>query len=127
MLSATESITTAVLGLALDAASRRHQVIAGNIANADAVGYVPMRLRFAEEMELLQREWQAGERLNASALPAFQTRIEAIAQGTGVSTQVRLDQEIAEMSTNAVHYQALIRALNRHLSILGSAAADGKR
>lgn len=127
MLSATESITTAVLGLALDAASRRHQVIAGNIANADAAGYVPMRLRFVEEMELLQREWQPGERLNASALPAFQTRIEAVAQNPSISSQVRLDQEMAEMSTNAVQYQALVRALNRHLSILSSAAADGKR
>ena len=127
MLSGTESITTAALGLALDAASRRHQVIAGNIANADAVGYAPMRLRFVDEMESLRRALQRGERLEASSLQAFQTRIETAAQDGGAATRVRLDQEMADMSSNALHYQALIRALNRHLALLGSAIADGKR
>ena len=40
---------------------------------------------------------------------------------------VRLDSEVAAMAQNGTHYQTLMKALNRHLSVLASAVNDGKR
>jgi flagellar basal-body rod protein FlgB len=40
---------------------------------------------------------------------------------------VKLDEEMVEMSRNAVHYQALVKGLTRHFAVLQMAAADGRR
>ena len=45
MTDGIEAVTRSALALALDAASLRQQAIATNIANANAVGYVPLDKR----------------------------------------------------------------------------------
>lgn len=127
MLDGIESITTAALGLALDVASQRQQVIAANIANANTVGYVPQRLSFSEQIEDVQRSLKAGQPLDAYALAAFQARLTPVLDAGGQPGKVQLDEEVAALSQNSVQYQALIKGLNRHFSILGMAASDGKR
>lgn len=127
MTNGIESITTAALGLALDAASQRQRVIAGNIANAGTVGYTPLRLGFVEQMEDARRLTASGQTLDSYSLAAFQTRLSPVLDANGQPAKVQLDEEVAAMSQNSVQYQALVKGLNRHLSILGTAASDGKR
>ncbi|MCO4855936.1 flagellar basal body protein [Herbaspirillum sp. WGmk3] len=127
MSNAIESITTTALGLALDAASQRQQVIATNIANAGTVGYTPVRLGFADQMQDLQRRLDAGLPLDSYSLAAFQTRMTPVLDANNQPAKVQLDEEVVMMSQNSVQYQALVRGLSRHLSILGMAASDGKR
>lgn len=122
-----ESITTAALGLALDAASRRQQAHASNIANAGAAGYTPVRLDFMTQMDEARRRLASGQPLDAYALAAFQTRLMPVLDANGQPAKVQLDEEVAGMSQNAVQYQALAKGLSRHLAILGMAASDGKR
>ena len=51
MREGLEAITTAALGLALDAASLRQQAIAANLANHGAEGYVAQKLDFESQMQ----------------------------------------------------------------------------
>ena len=124
-----EALTVPALSAALDAAVMRQQVHASNIANAHTVGYVPQRLGFAAEWT---RAWPSGdaasrEPMSPRAELSLRVQSEAAAAPGERSDKVQLDREVAALAQNSMHYQLLIRGLNRHFSILGSAVADGKR
>ncbi|OWQ46388.1 hypothetical protein CDL60_12955 [Roseateles noduli] len=125
-----EAVTTASLSLALDAATLRQQVIATNIANANSIGYVPQRVSFEAQIEDGLRDYarSAGMgSLGGAAAPTLQVRIEPELAANGGPAVVHVDREVAALAENNLHYQALVRGLNRHLSILGSAVTEGKR
>ena len=127
MTDGIEAVTRSALALALDAASLRQQAIATNIANANAINYVPQRVNFETQLLDARRSMEQTGRLDALALNQVRPRIEAAVDELGVPAQVQLDVEAAEMARNAVHYQALVRGLSRHFSILSMAASDGKK
>lgn len=119
-----EAITTTSLSLALDAASLRQQVIAANIANAGSVGFVPQRVSFEAQLAELARGNASQAR---TPLPELQVRLEPDLAGDGLPRDVKVDTEVAALAENSLHYQALVRGLNRHLSVLSSAVSEGKR
>jgi len=127
MTEGLEAVTRSALALALDAASLRQQAIGTNIANAHALNYVPQRVNFEAQLLDARRSMAQTGRLDASALSQVRPRIEAAVDEQGNFAQVQLDVEAAEMARNAVHYQALVKGLSRHFSILSMAASDGKR
>ena len=127
MLDGIESITTAALGLALDVASQRQQLIATNIANANTVGYMPQRLSFEGQLDDVRRGLQSGKMMDSYALAAMQSRLIPVVDANGQAEKIKLDEEVAALSQNSVQYQALIKGLNRHMSILNIAVSDGKR
>lgn len=127
MSYAIESVTTKALGVALDAASFRQQLIAGNIANASTAGYVPQHFEFSEQMAQARSVLATQGSLDPAMLRAFEFRAHASLDGAGAPESVRLDGEVAALAQNTVQYQALIKGLNKHFSILASAASDGKR
>lgn len=126
MVPGIEGVTSAALSLALDAASLQHRVLAANVANVNTPGYVPMRLRFAAQLD-----GGAAREVTASTDPAsmFAVRmsLQPARDASGAAATVQPDQEVAAMSENALHYQALATVLDKHLSILSSAVSDGKR
>jgi flagellar basal-body rod protein FlgB len=126
MSDGLESITAAALGLALDAASMRQQAIAANIANHATEGYVPQQLDFQAQMQDAQRALQETGRVDASSLSGVQLRLMPMLDAQGQPAKVHLDEQVADMAQNAVQYQVLARALNRHFAILASAVSDGK-
>ena len=95
----------------------RQQVIAHNIANAHTEGFRPQRVTFDVNLAAAQ---QSSSPLQVEAQIAPQT-------GLSIDGAVRLDAEVAAMSQNHAHYQTLLKALNRHLSVLSMAVSDGKR
>jgi len=126
VLSIVDSGTTALLSLAIDAATLRHQALAQNIANASTPGYQRVSVSFEERVgALLDRHGQLADtspaRL-ASLRPYFQTLDSGSAENN-----VSLDMEVAAMSENTLHHQALLKALNKHFALLGLAMNDGKR
>ncbi|QSI29795.1 flagellar basal body protein [Variovorax sp. RKNM96] len=127
MTDGIEAVTRSVLALALDAASMRQQAISTNIANANAVGYVPQRVSFEAQLDDARRSMAQSGRLDAFALSQVRPRIEPVVDGAGAPVSVQLDVEAAEMARNAVHYQALVKGLSRHFSILSMAAGDGRK
>lgn len=120
-----ESLTTAALGAALDAAQRRHAVVAANIANAGSEGYVPLRLSFEAQMEearasLRERGW-----LDRGVLEALRNLPQPAAEeGAG---PVQIDVEMTELASNALQFQALVQGMSRHLGMLAMAAGDGRK
>jgi len=127
MTDGIEAVTRSALALALDAASMRQQAIAANIANANVVGYVPQRVSFEAQLVEVQRSMEQSGRIDAFALAQVRPNIEPAVDDAGVPRQVQLDVEAAEMARNAVHYQALVKGLSRHFSLLSMAASDGRK
>jgi flagellar basal-body rod protein FlgB len=123
MANPTEAVTTAMLKMALDGAALRHQAIAANIANATTPGYQPVQVSFEAQLEQLRQRLEAGEpplRAQADLAPNIESR------GAPGDT-VAVDLEAAQLAQNVVHYEALIKGLNKRMSILAAAINEGKR
>ena len=107
------------------------EVIAHNIANAGAEGFVPMRVKFSAHMDEARRQLSEGSRLDQTSVMSWAQEgavIEpAVSGATGLPQAVQLDSEVAQMAQNAVHYQALLKGLSKHMGILASAVSEGKR
>ena len=117
MTPSIESLTTASLGLALDAATLRQQVIAANIANADVDGYATQGATFEA---VLSGAFDA-------ARPTLRAHVAPVLGADGQAQPVQLDSEMASLSVNQLQYQALVKGLNEHLSVLAIAVSDGQR
>lgn len=122
-----ESLTIPALTMALDAASMRQTAIAANIANANTPGYVPKHLSF--DAQFARVSAQQGGPTGHSHSSALALRIHTQEAGSAVGDRagVHLDQEVAALSNNLVHYQSLLKGLNRYLSLMSSAVTEGKR
>ncbi|HYD79886.1 MAG TPA: flagellar basal body rod protein FlgB [Paucimonas sp.] len=125
MINQTEAVTVDLVRLALDAASMRQQAIANNIANANTPGYMPARVSFESQLDAVRRTLRDNGRLSADMLSGLRPVVER-EQAAG-SQGVAIDMEAVKMSENATHYQALLKALNKHFSIMGTAVNNGKR
>lgn len=120
MTQSIEAVTTATLTLALDAATMRQQVIAANIANADVPGYTAKTVTFDAVMAdaFTGIAGSGSASLDARAVPRLDI--------DGRPHAVQIDSEMAELSVNQLQYQTLVAGLNKHLSVLSVAIADGK-
>lgn len=127
MFGQTEAITLDMLKMALDAASLRHQAIANNIANVNTPGYAPARVDFEAQMGALRSALQQGSPVTPSMLSGIRPVLarESVVQDS--DRTALLDKEIVNMAQNTVQYEALLKALGKHMSILSAAVAEGKR
>lgn len=124
MTSIIDSGTVGLLSLALDAAGMRQQAIARNIANANTPGYQRIGVSFERRLETLKQDLARGQAPSQASLaelgPVFETAGSA-------GDPVALDLEMASLSENTLHHQALLKMLNKHFALLGSAINEGKR
>jgi len=128
MTSGIEAVTTAALGLALDAASLRQQAIAANIANASAETYQPLEVSFDAQLGAARESLASQGSIDPATLAEVRPELVPVAPDeAGLPPKVMLDLEVAAMARNGVQYQALLKGLARHFSILSSAISEGKR
>lgn len=122
MVSLIDSGMTGLLNLALDAAGMRQQAIAHNIANVNTPGYQRLGVSFESRLAEISRS-HGGAAPSLASLgdvrPAFML--------AGEGEPVALDMEVAALSENTLHQQALLKALTKHFALLGSAINEGKR
>jgi flagellar basal-body rod protein FlgB len=111
-----EALTLPALSTAMDVALIRQQVIANNIANANTQGFSAQQVSFEVALDAALGDTADGLDVR------LQPQVSLSTDGA-----VRLDSEVAAMAQNGAHYQTLLKALNRHLSVLASAVSDGKR
>lgn len=124
MTASIESITTAALSAALDAASHRHGLLAANIAHANTRGYAPVHASFDAHLEQARATLADKGVLDAGALEDLrQLVVETAPEGS----PVQLDAEMAQLARNSVQQHALTTGLVRHLSLLALAAGDGRK
>lgn len=123
-----DPVTLSTLSAALDAASLRQQVGATNIANVNSVAYKPMRVQFEELMPGLSTAFERGGRMNLRDLAAPRVTHESGAAPVPYGANaVSIDQEVAGLARNALHYQALIKSLNGQIALVDTALSDGRR
>ncbi|AKU21175.1 flagellar basal body rod protein FlgB [Massilia sp. NR 4-1] len=124
MVSIIESSTVGLLSLALDATSMRQQAIARNIANAGTPGYQRVGVSFESRLGELREALRAGQ----TPAPAMSAQFRPVFALQGQPGEaVALDQEMAALSENTLHHQALLKALNKHMSVMSVAISEGKR
>lgn len=124
MISSVDNNLTAMLGLALDATHMRQQAIAQNIANVNTPGYRRISVNFEQRLANMSAELPRGAIPSANELSFLRPRI---SYAGGASSAVQLDQEMALMSETVLHQQALLKALNKQLELIGLAINEGKR
>ena len=122
MISALDSNTTTLLGLALDAASMRQQAIAQNIANVNTPGYRRASVSFEERMVALAGEPPRGKP-SLSQLESLRPTLHF----DEATAPVQLDREMTDLSATVLHQQALLKVLNKQFELLGLAINEGKR
>lgn len=124
MVSLIDSSTVGLLSLALDAAGMRQQAIAQNIANVNTPGYQRMGVSFESRLDELRQDVRQGRAPSLAGLAALRPQFEAAG---AAGEAVALDTEMASLSENTLHHQALLKALNKHFALIGSAINEGKR
>ena len=123
----SDSITN-LLQTFLDVQSRRAQVIAGNIANADTPGYTAKELDFTSYLQ---------EAVRQSSLPAAQQNWEFLSSAPRVVEQtptsigldgntVDMGREMAELAQAGSNFNFGAKMLQSRLRLLRTAIREGR-
>jgi flagellar basal-body rod protein FlgB len=126
-MSGTDPVTTALVIKALDAASLRQQAIAANIANANSVGYVPLRVNYEQQMGFVRQALARGSLATAAEVATLHPFIEQGQPPAAGNAAVMIDMEVVKLSQNTLQYQALLKGLGHRISILSTAINEGRR
>jgi flagellar basal-body rod protein FlgB len=127
MLGPAEAVTSQLLRMALNAATMRHTAIANNIANVNTAGYAPVSVNFEQQLDAVRGALGRGDEVSSSMLSGVQP---VLTRGTPLADTDRdalLDIDIANLAQNTVQFDALLKAMGKHMSILLSAVTEGKR
>ena len=124
MVAIVDNNTVGLLSLALDAAAMRQQAIAQNIANANTPGYQRIGVSFEDQIDQLKQAVRQGQVPSPATLASFQPVFQQVGlAGDGVP----LELEMAALSENTLHHQALLKALNKQMALVSLAINEGKR
>lgn len=123
MSSIIDPATSALVGMALDAAAMRQQAIAHNIANANTPGYRRMSVSFERQLDAL-RDGDGEVRM---ASPASLGEARPVFTTAADEGAVSLDVEVADLSRNTLQHQALVKAMSKYYALFNTAINEGKR
>ena len=114
--------TLELLSRTLDACALRQAVYSANIANADTPGYQPLEVSFEAE---LQKAAQVTSGVEWADQTQLLKTIEPAVVPAAMDT-VHLDQQMALMAKNALHYEQLLGAFQHSMSLLRMAVLEGR-
>ncbi len=128
--------TVFLLGKVLDLRASRHEILAGNIANADTPGYQGVEIVFEDELReaLLSARKVALVRTNAKHFPQdlpFRSVVGRI-EPTGTlfigndRNSVDIEQEMVKLAENSLMYEAAVQILTKKLRGLEEAIREGR-
>jgi flagellar basal-body rod protein FlgB len=137
--------TMRTLEIALDVASARHQVIAGNVANVNTPGFKAADVDFVSSLEqamagrgdptghrgLTSRATRAGHfaisgPATAGQSPIVRTMDEGVSMKVD-GNSVDIDLEMAKMAENATMYNTFAQLVSNKFSILKYVISEGRR
>lgn len=125
--------TTQLLSTALDVSARRHNLITGNIANMDTIGYKPSDLDFQSTLKRALKEPEPGT-MGATHASHFTGSEPADPDMRGSNSQdvdlyhldsVNIDTEMTHLAENNVKYRTTTELLLRKMAILRHAITEG--
>ncbi len=108
-----------VLAKSLTMRLQRHGVIAGNIANADTPGFRPQAVAFEEALQKASAKSSTKEVANLMAKVETADDGQPRADGNTVS----LDRQMANLSQNAIVYNATAEMIARKFRMIKSVIA----
>lgn len=116
--------TYALLGKAMDVSARRHNLISGNLANMDTVGYEAKDLDFQKTLEVEMSQGQGGlDRTHEKHFPGRPGG----ALGTEIVEEapVDLDREMSRLVENNIRYRSTVEMMMRKVATLRDAIGEG--
>ena len=124
--------TARFLEKAINVSTRRHSLIAGNIANVDTVGYTPKDLDFQKTLEAeMSRQPEKLARTDARhyAYGSEPNLTQSIVDKSDPfdPDPVNIDTEMNHLVENNVKYRTSVAMLKRKISLLKYAIAEGGR
>lgn len=124
----TSNTTSELISLALNAATMRHTAIAQNIANVNTEGYRPLQVDFDRQVALFKDQLlsSGNDASTSRAIRSLNSSIKMSEVEENDASKVQLDVEIAKMTQNAIHYQALLTAKGKMSSFLRMAISGGR-
>ncbi|HKK89909.1 MAG TPA: flagellar basal body rod protein FlgB [Desulfobacteraceae bacterium] len=127
--------TYEMLSSALDVSARRHNLITGNIANVDTIGYKPSDLDFQKTLENVMDHDNAGEkgieRTHNRHFSGVGASFHSMAgrNSEDVDLQhldsVNIDTEMTNLVENNIKYRTTTEMLLRKMTILRHAIREG--
>ena len=115
-----DDITTQAVRLAMSMSQMRAEVAGVNIAQASSPGAQATRLDFGRSQGLLEQLVGRSPSSEAGLLSALSDA--AFAPNPGqhkeASVGISLDEEVADMASANLKYQALTESLNRHFGLM---------
>ncbi|NMB35508.1 MAG: flagellar basal body rod protein FlgB [Firmicutes bacterium] len=120
------------LGKSLDRAALRQKVTAQNVANLNTPGYKRSYVTFGAELERARGRLPL-ERTNPRHLPRAgqeaepRVEVERHTLRRADESNVDLDEEMLELVTNQLHYNALVQKINGRCADWRYIVNDGRR
>ncbi len=114
-------ITTEAVRLALGVQQLRAEYAAQNIARANTPGAQAVRLDFNASQSLLTQAAAAPVGQDASvsaALSVAADQLRPVEQLQAPGTPIQLDEEVANLASANLDYQALSESLSRHFGLM---------
>lgn len=105
-------------GQALELRSKRQEILASNIANADTPGYKARDINFAESLLAVTSAKPKDRAEVAKQIPVLYRRPD---QPSGDGNSVEMDREKANFADNSLRYEATLRFINGRVRGLLSA------
>jgi len=128
--------TYEMMGKSMDISTRRHNLIAGNIANMDTIGYTPSDIDFQSALKRAMTEPEPEsdylDKTNEKHLPGNIGR--AAGQINGMDSEevdiyhldsVNIDTEMMNLMENNVKFRSTAEMLLRKMTILNYAIDEG--
>ena len=127
--------TTELIRKALDVSSKRHNLITGNIANMDTIGYKPSDLDFNQTLKRLMGEKEPDFLDKTHSGHLSSEKDEKVAMN-GINSEevdlyhldtVNIDTEMMNLMENNLKYRVTTEMLLRKMKILHYAIEEGGR
>ena len=127
--------TFKVLGNSLDVSARRHNLVTGNIANMDTIGYKPKDLDFKKTLDRLMQGnppeslSRTHEEHLSTANPDSVNMDGEISEDVDIYhlDSVNIDTEMVHLVENNIKYRTTTEMLLRKMSILKYSIDEGGR
>lgn len=124
--------TTRYLEKSVGVTTRRHSLIAGNVANVDTVGYTPKDLDFQKTLEAAmggdpeKLTRTDGRHYAYGSEPSLEQAI--VEKGDPFHPEpVNIDTEMSHLAENNMKYRTSVEMLKRKMTMLKHAIAEGGR
>jgi flagellar basal-body rod protein FlgB len=120
-MSSGSEITTEAVRLAMSMNQLRAEYAGQNISRANTPGAKAVHLDFASSQGLLEQAASLSANHGNSLADALSNASASPASGeisSIFSTDINLDEEVADMASASLKYQTLTESLNRHFGLM---------